>query len=304
MTTVQSILYDVHALLAEYNEGGVIAPPSATATIDTNAIRFINMAMQEIYDKTRTLKTHKITRIPTPNLLGNGAYLKLDEFIGEDVPTIGVTGAKSYYFEVDNDAIVRIEENVLGVWTTLSTINTTGTTELTSFKGLITPSSATNEVRLVFTGTTYYRFSNVALYAFPFKLADIPEYGGWIKYILPSDFGTLDKIVSEFPVKNYQIDSYYKFEGHNELFVSYDYNGELRVIYSPIPTYITSFTDTLPVINPKAIQFITYYVAAKVALEENPGVANYFEQKSNELKIDSMKGQPASEQAILDVYSF
>ena len=302
MATVQSVLYDARALLAEYNEDGIIIPSSETATMDTNGIRFINMAMQEVYDKTRNYITHKIVRKPTPNLLGDGNYMDIQEFVGDDVDTIGVLNPKSYYFEVDNDAIVTIEEEINSVWTTLQVINVTGISELTAFRGLISPSSATNLVRVVFTGTTYYRFAYVALFAYPYKLADIPTYRPWVPYVLPSDFGELDKIVAEYPEKQYQVDSNYKWEGYNKLFISYYFTGEMRVIYSPIPILLTAFTDTLIVNNPKVIQFIVFYVAAKLALEENPNIANYFEQKSNELKFEAMKGQPSQEQRISDVY--
>jgi hypothetical protein len=302
MATVQSVLYDARALLAEYNEDGVIIPSSETATMDTNGLRFINMAMQEIYDNTRHFMTHKILRKPTPNLLGDGNYFDIKEFIGDPIETIGVLGAKSYYFEVDNDSIVKVQEEVAGEWVDLHTITATNITEVTPYKGLIIASDASNLIRLVFTGETYYRFSNVALWSFPFKLVNIPTYRPWVQYELPANFGELDKIVSEFPNREYQIDSDYKWEGYNKLFLSYYFTGEIRVIYSPIPTQLTSFTDTLIVNNPKAIQFIVYYVAAKLALEENPNIANYFEQKSNELKFEATKGQPAQEQRISDVY--
>jgi hypothetical protein len=123
-----------------------------------------------------------------------------------------------------------------------------------------------------------------------------------VQYDLPTDFGELSKVVSEYPVRQYNVESNYKWEGYNQFLISYDFEGEIRIIYNPIPIELTAYTDEIPVNNPISLQFIIYYVAAKVAIEENPNMANFFEQKANELKFQATKGQPAQEQRITDVY--
>lgn len=302
MSTVQELLYDARALLDEYNEDGVIIAPADVSSLETNGIRFINMGLQEIYSKTRTYETYNITRKPATNLLGGiGVYMDLMEFLGEPIPTTSGIGAKSYYFEVDNDAIVKIQE-FTGSWVDLVTIDTTGTTELTPFKGLITPSSVLNEVRILFDGSTYYQFKNVALYKAPYKLEDIPEYRPWVKYELPENFGELNKVVIEFPTRQYAIDNHYKWEGYKSFYVNWFFDGEIRVIYNPIPVFLANKTDSVPINNPTSRQFLVYYVAAKMAFTENPQIANFLEQKSNELKFEATKGQPSAEQKITDVY--
>ena len=51
MRTAQDILYDARALIDEYNEDGVVISSSDTdiQTLEVNGLRFINMAVQEIY---------------------------------------------------------------------------------------------------------------------------------------------------------------------------------------------------------------------------------------------------------------
>jgi len=302
MPIVQDLLYDARALVDEYNENGDIISPDSVATIEANGLRFINMALQEVYSKTRTYVTHTITRKPIKSLIGDN--FQMLDFEGEDTifAVDGVVGAKSYYFEVDNDAIIYIEEWNGVVWNVIDTIDTTGTTELTDFRGQITATSSLFPIRIRFSGTTYYRYKNVALFSQPFKTADIPDYKAFVQVTLPNDFGELDKVVAEYAPDEYDVANLYKWEGYNTLVVNYNFEGELRVIYNPIPVVLTTFNDTVPVNNPIAIQFITFYTAAKIATTENPQIANFFEQKANELRFEANKGQPATEQRILDVY--
>lgn len=301
MATVQDIFYNARALIDDYNDDGVIIAPDDVASLETNGMRFVNMGLGEIYAKSRNYETFKITRKPVPNLLGSATYFNILEFIGEDA-SYQALGAKAYYFEVDNDAIVYVEEYIGSVWTLLSTIDTTGTTELTAFKGLITPSDSANMIRLRFSGTTFYRYKNIAMFSYPFKLADIPDYRAWVKYTLPTNVGDIKKVVTEYPTRQYSNDSNFKLEGFNDLYINYFYDGEIRIIYSPIPETLTDATDIIPINNPIALQFLNYYVAAKIALTEAPDIANFLEQKSNELKFESIKGQPSSEVKITDMY--
>jgi hypothetical protein len=48
---VQDILYDARALIDEYNVGGVIISPDETdmKALEQNGIRFINMALREVF---------------------------------------------------------------------------------------------------------------------------------------------------------------------------------------------------------------------------------------------------------------
>jgi hypothetical protein len=63
-------------------------------------------------------------------------------------------------------------------------------------------------------------------------------------------------------------------------------------------------TDELPINNPLAEQFMVYYVASRIALTDLPDSANFFAQTALEMKRESMKPQPATSMAIVDVYGF
>lgn len=63
--TVQDLLYDARSLLDDYNTGGVVLSETETEETDTNALRYINMGLGEVYPYARYFKTHEITQTPT-----------------------------------------------------------------------------------------------------------------------------------------------------------------------------------------------------------------------------------------------
>lgn len=302
---VQEILYDVRALIDEYTEEGVVVAADDVATIEANGIRFINMAVQEIYSNSDTFKEHKIVNKRIPNLLGDLSQFDVDLFVGDDMHYPknlgGVVGAKAYFFTLDSDATVLIREYNGASWSTLETLTITTDTE-TDYKGLISPSNASYPIELVFSGTTFYKHLNRCLYSYPFKASAIPDFKAWVRYDMPSDYGELDSIVTEYPERQYQVDGTFKWEGFKTLAVNYFYDGTLKVIYKPVPATITLATDEIDINNPVALQFVRFFTAAKIATTENNDLVNFFEQKSNELKYEALKSRPSGETRIQDVY--
>jgi len=303
MSTLKDILYDARALLDEYNEDGIVIADDEVSTLETNLIRYINMAYQESYSSSRYFKEFNILNDRITNLLGDLTNFEIQQFTGDEInyPNNGVVGAKAYFFTADNDFSVRIEENNGVGWNALITLTETPTT-LTDYKGIITPTDPSYPIRIVFSGTTFYRYQNVALYDILFKVDDIPDYKPWVRVDMPDDYVELEEVIAEYPVRQYEKSSTYKWEAHKTLVVNYFYDGSIKVIYKPRPDTLVNDTDVLQVPNPIALEFIKYSAAAKAAVNENPNVVNFFEQKANELKFEAFREQPASEEKITDVY--
>lgn len=298
-TTVQKIIYDVRALLDEYSDDGNILGAGDVADINAKGVLFVDMAQKELFRTGNLYKTHKIINKPYANALGLHTGFDLVDYIGvsQIYPLNGVQ-AQAYYFEVSSDFTVNIQEFQSGVWSTLTTISAV-ITENTAYKGKITPTTPGNLIRLEFTGATAYRHKNRALWNIPFKT--VPDYRPWFKVEMPNDFRMVDMVIQEYPERQYSRDSNYKWEGFRDLYVNYYFDGEIRVIYKPVPTTITSLTQTLE-IDDTTVNAITYYVAAKLAPFLNKELVNFFEGKFNELKMESFIKMPSSEQAIVDVY--
>lgn len=300
MTTVQKILLDVRALFDELSKNGTILGDAVVADLQTAGIRFADMAQKELFRTGNIYKKFEVTQRNPDSLLGKFAGFDIKTFEGTDYVTDAVQ-ARSYYFEADDEGLCVIEELEGGAWQTLTTIALASADSMQVYKGLITPTTTGNQIRLRFTGTTYYKFQNIGLFSQPFKADKVPDYRPWIKYEMPADYRMTDKVIEEFPERQYQLSANYKWEGFKELWVNYYYYGTLRVVYKPIPTTITSLTDVLEVDDITA-NAITYYVAAKIAPHEMQELTTFFEQKYNELKLESFIKMPSSEQAIIDVY--
>jgi hypothetical protein len=302
-TTAQDIFLDARALLDEYTEEGVLTPDSDVIDLQTKAIRFIDMAQKELYKTGKLFKTFSYTNMPYENALGFASNFNIVEYLGttQYYPVGGVV-AKAYYFEVDSECTVKVQEFQAGAWVDLIPVVVPATVEsMTAYKGAITPTTAGNLIRLAFEGSYYYKHQNRCLFTAPFKASKVPDYRPWIKLVMPTDFRAVDVVVNEFPERQYQKDANYKWEGFKDLYVNYFYNGTIRVIYKPVPVTITAITDTLE-IDDITVKAISFYVAAKLAPFENQNLVNYFEGEFTKLKVDSFINMPQSEESMINIY--
>lgn len=300
MTTVNKILLDVRALMDELTKKGALIPDISVADLVAKGVRMVDMAQKELYSIGNYYKKFEVTQKNPDNLFGKFANFDIKEFKGEDI-TFPDHVAKSYYFEADDEGNCVIEEYESGSWRTLTTINMIEADSMQVYKGLITPTTTGNRIRLRFTGTTYYKFQNVALFAEPFKASKVPNYRPWIKYDMPSDFRMTNLVVEEYPERQYRESSTYKWEGFKELWVNYYYEGTIRLIYKPVPTTIESVDDVLDIDDITA-NAITYYVGAKLSAHDYPELTSYFEQRYNEVAQSSNMNKPAQETIIKDSY--
>jgi len=302
MTTVEKVLLDARALLDEFTDDGVLLAQSEVADIEARGIRFADMAQKEMFRTGNIYKEYKITNKEIENKLGRFSNFDLKEYKGTPifVPETGGVVARSYHFSCTSDFTVEIQEFEGGTWSVLQTI-TAVITQLTDYKGSFTPTTTGNLIRFAFKGTYYYKFNNVALFDVPFKPGTVPTYKAWVPYVMPTDFRMVDCVIQEYPSRQYSKDPNYKWEGFNTFYLNYFYEGEVRIIYKPVPVTLTLRTDIFE-IDDITVNAITYYVAAKLAPSEYAELTNFFEGKFNELKSESFIKMPSSEQAIVEFY--
>lgn len=249
--------------------------------------------------------TFEISNSPIPNLYGLISGFDLQEY-GKTVPIADLTfetpgKATSYYFEVDSQATVYIED-FTNVWNILATINVPDTvTSFMPYKGVVTSTTGATKSRIRFTGPYYYRTLNRALFGVPLPLSRVPDYKPWYKVTMPNDFKSVDQVVEEYPDRQYSKSSTYKWEGRKDLYVNYYYVGKVRVVYKPVPTTITDLTQTLQIDEVTSISG-SYFLAAHLILIEDPDSASFFNGMFEQLRLESNIKQPVSEAKIVDVY--
>ena len=302
--TVNDIILDARALLDEYTDDGTVISSDDLPDLIASGIRFADMGQKELYKIGRAQKTIEIANKPVENKMGKFSNFDIVEYTGTDqyYPSeAGLPNIKSYYFEADMTHNVVIQELEGGVWTDLVTKSAT-VTAMTAYKGNITPSTTGNYIRFKFTGTTYYRHVNRALFEWSFNTDDnVPDYTPWVKYELPDDFKSIDMVVEEYPTRQYNYSATYKFEQPNSFYYNYDFEGEIRIIYKPIPATLTSVDDVLQ-IDDIVAKALSFYVASWLSPYSNQSLTNPLFQKYLELKVENTVKDPMSEESIIDVY--
>lgn len=245
-------------------------------------------------------KTHEISNKPATNMLGYTSGFDYIEYVGTEIIKEAVGSVKSYYFEVDGDCTVYIED-FNGTWNTLATISPTSVTDFTTYKGIVTPSNGATKSRIRFTGTYRYLITNYAMFSVPFQSNRVPDYRPWIKKEMPSDFKSLDQIIEEYPQRQYSKSISYKWEGRRDLYINYFYEGSVRVVYKPVPTPVTSLTQNIEIDDISAMSG-AYFLAAHLILVEDPDSAGFFNQRYEEMKLENNIKQPATIDQIIDIY--
>lgn len=286
------------ALIDEYTSSGV-ADPNTTTLFQVRAPSILNILQNELLINGDYYKIHEISRKPIIPLYGHNEY---KEHISEDVTEECIGSITSYSFEVNGEGTIYIED-LTDNWNILETITIPSTvTTYTSYKGIVSSTSGATKSRIRFSGNYYYNYTNIALFNQPFSSDDnVPNYRPYIKYEMPADFYSIDQVIKEIYPSKYIKTSDYYWEGKNELYLSYDFDGNIRIIYKPIPTKITSLTQTLEIDDILATTALTYGLASQLLLTENATLSNFFSQKFDETKSNS-KSKPSNIVEVEDVY--
>lgn len=301
MVTAQQVFELTMDLIDERLDSGLISE-SDTITYQVKSPGILTLLQNELIEQGDIYSTHEISHTPIENLLGHKAGLAIEAFEGDELTYEANKSCKAYYFEVDNDCTVYIED-YNGSWNTLKTITAAPTTNgFTAYKGIVTPSNGATKSRLRFTGTYYYRNVNRALYGVSFASdSDVPDYRPWIKKELPDDFKSVDEIINE-ECEKYSQDANYKWEGRRSLYISYYFTGNIRIVYRPVPQVISALTDNMQVNDVTARTIMPYGLAAHLLLTENQDSASFFNQRFEELKAVATLQQPASAEMITNLY--
>lgn len=300
-TTAQEVFNITMALIDEILNDGTISV-SDTVTYNVKTPGLLTILQAELIKQGDVFSNYEISNKPFTNLLGDRSNYDIKEFTGTEYICSAAGSVKSYYFEVDKVGTVYVED-YNGSWNTLATVPTTNTPEgFTQYKGIVTPSSGATQSRLRFTGSYYYRSVNRALFAIPFALAaDVPVYRPWVKHQMPTDFKSVNEIVDEY-CDQYIKDANYKWEGRRDLYVSYYFSGNIRIVYRPTPNMITALTDPMQLDDTTCRKVVPYGLAAHLMLLKNPLTASFFNQRFEEMRRDSEKMPPSPTTQIQNLY--
>lgn len=300
-TTINDIFQITMDLMDERLENGELSTDD-TIEYKRKTPGLLNQLQAEILKNADYYKSYDLSFYPMQTLMGS---FDVKEHSSEDVNEECAGSTKAYYFEVDNDSTVYIEDYT-GVWNTLKTISATSTNGFTAYKGIVTPTAGATQSRIRFSGSYYYRYRNYALYEQPFASdSDVPVYKANVPYTMPSDFRELVEIIKEYPQRSYDVSGNFKWENNLTLLVDYNYKGSIRINYRPKPTTLTyddSLSGVLVVDDVVATTVLPYALAARLLIHEDLTKADYYEQKYQEALFIVMKPKPAQFDDIEDIY--
>ena len=260
-------------------------------------------ALQAEHLKTGDIySSFEIANKPVANMLGFSSGHDYIEFLGDDITKETSGSVKAYYFEVSDDAVVYVED-FTNTWNILATIVCTPTTGgYTPYKAKVTPTTGATKSRLRFSGINRYVFTNYAMFSASFASdTEVPVYRPWVEKQMPLDFKSVDQITEEYPQRQYTKGSNFKWEGRNKLYINYFYEGNIRIVYRPVPLPVLTMSDVLQVDDVTARSVLPWGLAMELYKNDETKFA-YFERRYREMKALSMTKQPASEIQILDVY--
>lgn len=251
MYTLGEVKESVLHKMREYsNSGNLITEASNKDYLLSMIDIFNNTQMRLATTVNKISKNYEIAQANPKNLLGLDFSIDNKTFEGEDI-FYEARSAKAYSFEVNNEATVYIEEYDGSEWNILETINHIAeNVEFTRYKGLLTPSSTDNKIRIRFSGDSYYAYRYVALFGVTFADEDdIPYYAPYVPYDLPDDFYKLDYVDYERPHAKRTAYSLYKLDYLNSkdrtILIKYDANGSFIINYYAYPTKFPFDPDEL-----------------------------------------------------------
>lgn len=280
-------------LIAQYSNGGVLVPAGENLDYSNRANIFIDQAQKNVATKAKIHSVVSYSQYPIEPLNGKYYGFKMVQFlpaISGDLVDIQGTNAQSFYFEANANCNCYIEESIDGtVWTSIPSISyisggTTATanpvlisTDLVyvAVKGIIIPTSITNQVRLRFTGLYPFIVRNRALWNVPFLDASyVPVYNEKLEVeVTTNKWQEFDRVVQRTDDLVYKQMLDFSSIGRKTFIMDYFFTGSFDIHFYKVPDDIidsTSDLQELEVYAGMAQECIPYYVAGHMVMDEYP----------------------------------
>lgn len=303
-TTAEQVFITSMALADEMTDTINVVNASDTASYRARTPGILTVLQAELVKQGDLFSTFEYSHKPLQPLGGAGSGWDYRTYGGAEVTVEDQGAAYAYTIDIDGEATVYVEDTTDGTtWNTLATISATDPTSrsFTTYSGTLTPTASATKTRFRFAGTYEYTFTNYALFGQRVKAARLPAYAPWVKVTLPADLKSVDQVINEYG-QQYNQDGFYKWENQRDMYVSYDYEGVIRVNYRPIPAVVSAMTDTLQLDDIACRTLLPYGLCADLFKEENPQIAQFCLTKYKELKAVSTKAKPANVQVMVDIY--
>lgn len=302
-------------LLDEWSSRGIVQAASKVADYGFKIQQITNESIYELASTTAKLpKTLLIPHNPVKNTLTDDTSSIKQHLPGVDITNIVLVNALSCTFEATGPATVVIEESNDGTtYTAIETITIASTvTTFTEYKRLITPTLATNTVRLRFTGSYVYLYRNYCLYPYTWPtVAEVPAHSPWRKITTPTDFLDLNYVEIRKDARQFVPYTNLIKTPENELYVNnFEPACEFLIHYWRQPTLLTftdvAVTDDALVIDLRddAALIIPYNAAGTIMNSEEDGRGNDYLKKYTEKRLNLISSTNSHVSSISNLYTW
>lgn len=304
--TVNEIFERALALVDGITDAGA-SDTANTADYKARTPFLVNLFQMELIKSGDLFTKYPVAYKPLKNILLGGDHFEVGEHFTDDIIIESEGVAKVYYFECDGAGTVKIED-YNGSWNTLATVSPTNTGfGFVPYKALVTPSAGATKSRIVFSGSYYYRYRNVAMFAEMFSdISKVYDYGTRVKIALPSTAHAVKDVIFK-NAKQYNVSVDYEVERTGNLWeILFDRNfeGEVLITYVPNPTKISTadLSESLT-IDDFSANIMAYMLAeAFMNVEQNDYLAGLFKNKYMQLIAETQIKKPKPAIHIINKY--
>jgi len=304
--TVNEIFERAIALVDGITDAGIVDDAN-TADYKARTPFLINLFQMELIKSGELFTKYPIAYKPFKNILLGGDHFSVSEHFDTDVTIESTDVARIYYFESDaSSGTVKIED-YNGAWTTLATVNLTNIGYgFTPYKALVTPTTGATKSRIVFSGSYYYRYRNVALHAEALSnISRFFDYSVRVRIPMPIDCHSIKDVIFKWYKGNYAVSPEYEVEHKGnriEILFDREFEGEVLITYVPNPEEITAVTDDIT-IDDFSGNIMSYMLAeAFMNVEQNDYLAGLFKNKYQLLIAETQIKKPKPVVRIINKY--
>lgn len=263
---------------------GVALPETKNADYRAKFDYFLDSTVKYMAGIYPLSSTYTIIQDKLDNLIGDSIGFKIQSYTPDITHEYTVSGAKSYFLEINGTGTITISVN----GTVVKTINNTTKGKFTSYKGNITANTG-DSVKLSFIGDYPYSYKNIALFGFAYPTdTDVPDYRAYMEYDVPSDFLKFDNITLKTNPLIFGMYQKYKWEHSKKIIIPYNDFGTYDIHYFRYPATIAvdASDDTIIDAEENTVELIVMECAVKATAADDPSLSNYIrslfqEQASN-----------------------
>ncbi|MFA5385166.1 MAG: hypothetical protein WC364_10970 [Eubacteriales bacterium] len=278
-------------LIDEYSSRGTELAASKTADLKIRTATATNEVLLDLARETSLLAAvFYIVQNPIDNEYSYDTSALKRHVPNSTTDIIELAGAQAYFYECQGPATVNVQEEIAGVWTSLSTdILGSTITWLAEYKGNTGIGSTANNCRLYFQGSYIFNYRNEKLYPYAFSTdSDVQQHRPHFLYSLPSNFLFLENVYRRINDNWTKYSPYYLLDGESKIGISRYDTGEYAMNYFRSPTEIVysgvDVTDDAQALdcNSDAVYVAMLGVAALLQVTENPTLSVMF---SNQYEV-------------------